>query len=125
MKFSDTQRQLSGQRFCALEYRPSSLDIALPSRGPILVIVHSDVGRGLTILVDPEWRTKIFENDEDSVGCLLKVFMERADSEPDLLLRQLSELNFGCLVTATAGDNIAKEPFIMALKERFVGATNG
>lgn len=119
MSISGPQPQLPRRRFRALEYRPSSLDVTQPAEGPVVVIVCLEADGSISILVDPKWRSVVLESDRETVESLLKTFMERAESDSDLLLKHLSELNFGCLVTALAGEDVSKEPSVLALMKRF------
>ncbi len=87
------------QRLCILEYRPSSLDLALPAMGPSLLLAYQDQNERVALFLDPQWRDVVSESDRDEVASLLIDFVERAASDPEFLLKQLAELNFGCLVT--------------------------
>lgn len=113
------QHRLSGQRRCALEYRPSSLDIMLPATGPVLLLAHQKPNGEVTLFVDPEWRQFVQDIDSQEVGVLLNDFVLRAESEPVPLMKQLAQLHSGCLVTAITEDDVAADASLALLEPRF------
>lgn len=119
MNLPHGQKQFHCPRFCALEYRSSSLNESSRAPGPVLVIARLETHGDLSILVDPEWHTFVMAGDKERAAALIEDFAIRALSEPYSLLKQLCELNFGCLVTAATGEHIADNPTIAALVARF------
>jgi len=107
-------------RFCALEYRPQDLSLAAPSLGSVVLIVAKAENGSLRFLVHPEWRTVIRREDLSYFESLLPEFLERAQSDPEALFKQLSSLRVGPLVTQEIGERISDHPTLLELSSRFV-----
>jgi hypothetical protein len=80
-----------------------------------------DDGRfGLRVLVHPHWRTIVQTEDIGYIESLLEDFLNRAKLHPDELIKQLSSLNIGPLVTCVAGSNVSDYPAILELCSQFM-----
>jgi len=110
MGLSPFQQRLPSQMRCALEYRPSSLDIARPATGPILLLAYQEPTGNVALFVEPEWRQFVLDIDRQEVEALLQDFYIRAESDPSSLMKQLAELNSGCLVTTMPEKDAALAP---------------
>lgn len=105
--------------FCTLEYRPTTANLVEPATGPVILLVHSTADGGLSLLVDPNWRAFVLDEDAWMLEELLRDFVQRARLDPCSLFKHLCGVNFGCLVTAATGEKIAEAPAVVGLVSRF------
>jgi len=90
------------QRFCALEYRQQRGSDDSGRDAPIVLLVVSRM-EGLRILMHPQMREIVQNDDQIYIGSLLRDLTERAKLSPDALFKQLTSLSVGPLVTQKAG----------------------
>lgn len=74
----------------------------------------------LRILIHPELRTVVTENDLPYIHSLLQDIQERAKRQPDALFKQLSSLGVGPLLTHEAGTNVSEYPIIQQLSTQYI-----
>ena len=89
-------------QYCALAYsgrEPQSAENA------IICLVELSLGPW-RILVDPAWRAVVGLVDQDYVREFLEDLKLRVADDPDALLKQLSGLSVGPLITYAVGDNL-------------------
>lgn len=107
----------SAIEFCALGYRFSADG---DNASKVLVFIFRFSQGDVSIRFDPDWRSNVDESIREYVGSLLEDLRERALSDPDALMRQVSSLNVGPIVTHSTGKNIAEFPELDQLCRRFV-----
>jgi hypothetical protein len=73
----------------------------------------------ICIGVHPDWRNVVKYQDHELIQALFGDFRERAELDPDGLLKQLSSLAVGHLVTYDAGLALADRPELRVLFESF------
>jgi hypothetical protein len=84
------------------------------------VLVFRDNRGSLSILVHPELRTVVEDEDLSYIESLLRDFPERARLHPADLFRQLSSLGVGPLVANEVGLDLSECPSLKELSLRFV-----
>lgn len=89
--FSDSSAQI-----CALRYRHSKLPLE-HSAGPVVLLVVKNAGK-LKIYTHSALRQQISSADWDYIDELLKDLSLRAESAPDAVFQELSNLSVGLLV---------------------------
>jgi len=67
----------------------------------LLIMLHEN--KEVQILVNPDWRTLIQEQDLDFLEELFGSFIKRASEDPLALFEQLTSLSVGPIVTKCAG----------------------
>lgn len=101
-------------RYCTLIYRPS--EKPSPVERPVLLLLERP--SGIRILVDPEWQLMILPQDRDFIQEILADFGRRTDT--DAVFKQLSQLNWGPLVTQEIGIWSVGNDRLLDLVNRFV-----
>ena len=81
-------------------------------------MLEDDAGQ-LRFLVHPEWQN-VVGSDSIYIEPLLQEFPERAKERPGELLKQLSSLGVGPLVTHETGQNLASHSFMGKIFSMFV-----
>lgn len=102
-----------------MEYRQKGLELAESPDGPIILLGLFDERDQLSLLVDPEWRRLVEEEDLDYLECLLGDFVERAEQHPALLFKQLFSLNVGPLVARGVGSSLSDPNELTEMLSRF------
>jgi hypothetical protein len=72
------------------------------------------------LLVRPNWRRIVQSKDEEYIEAVLSDFRERCLIDPEALLKQLSSLGVGALVTYETGSNLADYPQLLGFIKQFV-----
>jgi len=83
----------------------------------LFVLTYED--DSLTLLVDPDLRLVVTEDDHAYLDSLLPDLVERSKQQPLDLFKQLCSLGIGPLVTVEAGERIADHPPLLDLCSRF------
>jgi hypothetical protein len=83
----------------------------------VLIVVRT--GKEIAIRIHPNWVEIVEAEDLQVIRELFDDFAERAHSDPETLLRQLTTLGVGKLVTYTAGKVLTSLPDIEELFSRF------
>ena len=104
--------------YCALEYR--ARDEGSSDLGRVIAIVRCPAIGGLAVRIHPEWRKIASAEDHQTLEALFEDFAVRALSNGDELLRQLSTLSVGCLVTFETGRDLDDNPSLLQLWARFI-----
>ena len=95
--------------YCAPKHAPASLN----GSTPLLLVSLYDRDR-MRILIDPDWRTLVHEEDLKYLESLFRDLAERAKEDPLALFKQLSSLSVGPVITqfrSTApGGGLRNEP---------------
>ncbi len=108
-------------RFCILEYSPSGpRSDEADTTSAVALVLWSIESRNLRILIHPELRKVVQAEDLSYIESVFADFLERAKSEPESLLKQVSSLGIGPLVTRQVGPNIAECPLVMEQCSSFV-----
>jgi hypothetical protein len=85
----------------------------------MLLVLKDDDGN-LQLLVHPEFRTIVREEDLDYIESVLDDFRERARSHPAELFLQVSSLGVGPLLTRETGLNLSDHPSMLEHASQFV-----
>lgn len=107
-------------RFCALEYRPRSWDVAFAGVGPVILLVLMDNGKNLRFFAHPELDTVVEGPDMGYIETLLEDLMERAQQDPETLFKQRSSLGGGPIVTGALGSDVSNHPSLEDAVAQFV-----
>jgi hypothetical protein len=105
----------NGLQFCVLEYKPHNQAAVSMRLAPILLLVLRNEKGSLNILVHPDWRSIVQYEDLEYFDCLFRDFLERAETDPDDLFKQVSSLGVGPIVTKDIGMNLQERPFLQRL----------
>lgn len=81
-----------------------------------------DEPAGLRLLVHPELQSGIAIEDREYFDSLLKDFVERAQTQPAALFRQLCSLAVGPLIVSLTGPALVEHPHLLSHCARFVPA---
>jgi hypothetical protein len=108
---------------CTLEYRNDHRNSLEPKAsqlilGALLEFDHEDDQYKLKLLVDPEWREFVLEEDQEYVEALLKDITGRAKRDAETLFIQLCSLGVGPIVAIQVGRSL--DPPSALLLEKFV-----
>jgi hypothetical protein len=74
----------------------------------------------LRLLIHPEFRALLQDEDRAYFQALLIDLPERAKLQPDALFKQLCSLGVGPLVTQTVGEDLTGNPALLELSSTFV-----
>lgn len=102
-----------------LEYRARDDEEKSANPEEVIAIVHRTGLSELCIRVHSDWRSIARREDQPVLKALFDDFKERARLDSGNLLRQLSTLGVGPLVTCEAGQNLFERPDLLLLFERF------
>lgn len=70
----------------------------------LLIAIQTKIG-SLQIRINPEWRTKVDEDDREYLSDLFLDISRRIDQDRGSLFEQLSHLSVGPLITTDYGEN--------------------
>ncbi len=104
--------------FCALAYRAHEGGAFLNILNVILVVNRLG-NEELCIRVRPDWCETVGREALPHLQALFDDFKERVKYDPQGLLKQLSELSVGGLVTYETGRDLAERPDLYQLFESF------
>jgi hypothetical protein len=104
--------------FCALEYKPEE-GHATPGTPHILMILVRSKLKKLRLLVAPDWRIFVQPRDYEYIASLLDDFKQRAAQDDGLLLKQVSSLAVGPLVTYRTGAKLQDNADLLDLSHSF------
>jgi 5'-deoxynucleotidase YfbR-like HD superfamily hydrolase len=90
--------------YCTLAYcvPQECVRASVNDSNTLLLATLHDSGE-MKILVNPDWRSFVQEQDSEYLEELLKSFIERVGEDPSTLFKQLASLSVGPLVTKYAG----------------------
>lgn len=109
---------VSLNHFCALEYKPG--EESAPSDTPhILIILVRSKLKKLRLLVAPDWRIFVQPRDYEYITSVLDDFKQRAAQDSGPLLKQVSSLAVGPLVTYRTGARLQDYPDLLHLSHAF------
>ena len=105
--------------YCALAYRAHDLEEAPINIESVIAILRKNALGGASIKVCPEWKRFAVPEDQEMLQGIIEDFAVRAREDLDGVLKQLSTLEAGSLVTFAAGQEIENSPELLELLERF------
>jgi hypothetical protein len=90
--------------YCTLAYcaPQECVSASVNDSNTLLLVTLLDDGE-MRILVNPEWRSFVKEQDLGYLEELFESFIERVSEDPSVLFKQLSSLSVGPIVTKSAG----------------------
>lgn len=86
----------------------------------MLLLVLRELGGSLSLLVHPEFRTVVEDEDRGYIESLLRDLPDRAKLYPADLFKQLSSLGVGPLVTKDVGLDLSECPSLKEATSLFV-----
>ena len=105
--------------FCALVYTPHDSSQASSHAAPTILLALRDREGNLRLLIHPEFRALLQDEDRAYFQALLIDLPERAKLQPDALFKQLCSLGVGPLVTQTVGEDLTGNPALLELSSTF------
>jgi hypothetical protein len=106
-------------RFCALEYKSEERGRSQSDAPRILLLLIRTRLKKLRVLVAPNWRTFVSPGDQEYIASLLDDFGHRAVHDGEALLKHVSSLAVGPLVTYRTGAKLQDHPDLLHLSNSF------
>jgi hypothetical protein len=108
------RRENQSFQFCALAYRAQEAE-GVSSLENVLIILVRDYEGESRVLARPHWTDVVDRDDKEYIDEMLSDFEARLRREPNNLLRQVSSLSAGPLITYAAGPRLVDHPELFAL----------
>jgi hypothetical protein len=106
-------------QFCALAYNGKQTDPCALTGTQVIIFLIYNPATGARLLTAPDWQRLVHSSDHVYIKELLADFRERAQSDPETLLVQISSLSTGPLLTHTCGIRLEDFPDLLALSRTF------
>ena len=101
-------------QFCALAYRAQEAE-GVPSLENVLIILVRNYEGDSRVLTRTHWVDVVDQDDKEYIDEMLSDFEARMRREADHLLKQVSSLSVGPLITYAAGPRLVDHADLFAL----------